>query len=176
MINKKIILIIPLLILVFITGCSNSQEEKTNSKVIQETNSEVVEETKNMSVINCTREATASSGIDVSLSYKVYYEGDYIKILHSIEKITSSKSSDLDEYEKSYKSIFENYKGLKYYDNTITRDSNSIVSDTVINYGKIDTNKLLEIEGEEDNVIEDGKVKVKTWIDFAKKLGAKCDN
>ena len=45
----------------------------------------------------------------------------------------------------------------------------------MINYGKIDTDKLLAIEGEEDNVIKDGKVKLDDWLDFAEQFGTKCE-
>ena len=148
-----------LISILFITGCK-SETEKEASK---------------LSVINCTRNASADNA-KVSLEYKVYYKGDYVRILNSIEKITSSSSSVLDEYEEAYKKIFSAYDGLDYYENTITRKDNSVISETTINYGKIDTDQLLEIEGEEDNVIEDGKVKVSTWISFAEKLGATCDD
>ena len=40
---------------------------------------------------------------------------------------------------------------------------------------KIDTDKLLEIEGEEDNIIKDGKVKLDDWLDFAEQFGTKCE-
>lgn len=137
--------------------------------------SETEKEVSKFSVINCTRNASADNA-KVSLEYKVYYKGDYIQILNSVEKITSSSSSVLDEYEVAYQKIFSAYDGLDYYENTITRKDDSVISETTINYGKIDTDQLLEIEGEEDNVIEDGKVKVSTWISFAEKLGATCDD
>ena len=61
------------------------------------------------------------------------------------------------------------------FKNTVTKTNNSVTSDTVINYGKIDTDKLLAIEGEEDNVIKDGKVKLDDWLDFAEQFGTKCE-
>ena len=96
-------------------------------------------------------------------------------ILHSIDKVISEDSASLDQYEKAYRGIAKNYEGLKYYDITITRDSNSVTNDVVINYGKIDTKKLLDIEGEEDNVIVDGKVALETWVGFAEQFGTVCE-
>ena len=52
----------------------------------------------------------------------------------------------------------------------------SIISDTIINYAKIDIKKLLEIEGEEDNVVKDGKVKLADWLSFAEKYGVTCED
>ena len=62
-------------------------------------------------------------------------------------------------------------KVVKYPDITYFDLRNSIGE-----FEKIDTNKLLEIEGSEDNVIKDGKVKLETWITFAEKLGVTCNN
>ena len=95
--------------------------------------------------------------------------------MHSLEKVISTAQEDLDEYETAYQKIYKNYEGLKYYDNKITRTENSVTSDTTINYEKINIEKLIEIEGEEDNVIENGKVKLKSWLDFAEKFGTNCE-
>lgn len=164
----RIKLLFVIFISCFLVGCS-SDADSSSSSVIKK-------ETKGMGTITCTRAASAGDGIDVDLSYEVYYEGDYVQVLHSIEKVTSSSSTSLDTYENAYREIYEHYKNLAYYDNTITRTDDSVTSDTVINYGKIDIQKLLDIEGEEDNVVEDGKVKVDTWVSFAKKYGATCSD
>lgn len=158
---------------ILLAGCSNSEGSNQSSNNF--INSGIsTEDTSNMQKLNCTREATAGAGIDVDLNYEVYYQGEYIKILHSMESVTTENQETLDEYETAYKNIAKNYEGLKYYDQTVTRTNNKVNNDTVINYGKIDTNKLLEIEGEEDNIIKDGKVKLDDWLNFAKKFGTKC--
>ena len=117
-----------------------------------------------------TRTGTVTNG-STEMNYEVYYKGEYVVLLHSTEKIISDSSSVLDTYEEAYKSIFKQYEGLEYYDNKITRSSNSVTNEITINYEKIDMGKLLDIEGEEDNVIENGKVKLDTWLSFAKKYG-----
>ena len=35
--------------------------------------------------------------------------------------------------------------------------------------------QLLDIEGEEDNIIQDGEAKVDLWLELAKKFGTKCE-
>ena len=74
-----------------------------------------------------------------------------------------------------YKKIAQNYDGLEYYDTNVTRTENTVVNDTTINYEKLDMDSLLAIEGEEDNVVEDGKVKLATWLAFAEKFGTVCE-
>lgn len=165
--NKIKLLVLLIFIFLFMVGCSSN--DNTDTSVSKN------ESYKGEGVLKCTREATAKEGIDVELNYEVYYNDNYIEVLHSIEKVISNSSDDLDEYEQAYTNIYKNYEDLKYYDNIITRDENSVTSDTTINYEKIDIDRLLEIEGEEDNVIENGKVKVETWVNFAEQFGATCE-
>ncbi|MEE0015294.1 MAG: hypothetical protein UE699_06385 [Bacilli bacterium] len=126
-------------------------------------------------VKKCTRTGTVTNG-STEMNYEVYYKGEYVVLLHSTEKIISDSSSVLDTYEEAYKNIFKQYEGLEYYDNKITRSSNSVTNEITINYEKIDMGKLLDIEGEENNVIENGKVKLDTWLSFAKKYGVTCED
>ncbi len=163
---RNSLVIIIFICLLFITGCTNHEDKATN-------NDEKLN-TTGMQVKHCTREASADSGVDVELSYDIYYTGEDLNILHSEEKVISENSESLDTYEDAYKKIQANYKGLKYYDAKVIRDDKTVVSDITINYDKIDIAKLLEIEGAEDNIIENGKAKVDAWLKLAKKFGTTC--
>ncbi len=167
--NKKIFILI-LVCTVFLTACSSKKEQ---TKV--ESNGEVIN-TSSMKHKKCTRTGNAGTGIDVSLNYDLYYTGDILNILHSEEKVVATNESDLDTYEEAYKKIYKNYEGLKYYDAKVERGDTSVTSDLTINYDKIDIDALLSIEGEEDNIIENGKAKVDKWITLAKKFGTKCED
>ena len=172
--KKKISFLIVLISCFFITGCGNEDLEE---KVPVANKSSILDkiDEAGSGKLRCSREAFASEGIDVELTNEIEYENGYIMILHSIDKVISDNKESLDQYEDAYKKIAKNYEGLKYYDVTITRNSNSVTNDVVINYGKIDTKKLLDIEGEEDNVIVDGKVALETWVGFAEKFGTVCE-
>ena len=172
--KKVISLFIIFISCFFITGCGN---EEVKEKVPVANKSSILDkiDEAGSGKLKCSREAFASEGIDVELTNEIEYENGYIMILHSIDKVISDNKESLDQYEDAYKKIAKNYEGLKYYDVTITRDSNSVTNDVVINYGKIDTKKLLDIEGEEDNVIVDGKVALETWVGFAEKFGTVCE-
>lgn len=167
--NKKIFILI-LVCTIFLTACSSKKEQ---TKV--ESNGEVIN-TSSMKHKKCTRTGNAGTGIDVSLNYDLYYTGDILNILHSEEKVVATNESDLDTYEEAYKKIYKNYEGLKYYDAKVERGDTSVTSDLTINYDKIDIDALLSIEGEEDNIIENGKAKVDKWITLAKKFGTKCED
>ena len=124
--------------------------------------------------MTCTRKGNIDDG-EVKLTYDLYYEGEDLILLHAIEEVITEDSSILDEYENAYKNIRENYLGLNYYDTAVVRTNDSVTNDTIINYGKIDINKLLEIEGEEDNIIVDGKAKVDSWLELAEQFGTECE-
>ena len=145
--------IILLLIIPFITGCGTSEKMHEH----------------------CTRTATAGDDVDVKLEYDLYYKDDVLLKLESVEQITSKDEETLDTYESAYKNIHKNYEGLKYYDTSVNREKESVTSKIVIEYKKIDIDKLIEIEGEEDNIFENKVPKASKWKELAKKLGAKCE-
>ncbi|MBR2678704.1 MAG: DUF1307 domain-containing protein [Bacilli bacterium] len=167
-IRKISLLIILLVCVLVISGCDSSEKTVKTSN----TNSNV--KTGKMVHKHCTRAATAGEGIDVSLNYELYYTDDLLNVLHSEEKVTSENSESLDTYEKAYKDIHANYKGLKYYDTDVVRDENSVTSIIHINYDKVNIAALIDIEGEEDNIFENGQAKVDKWISLSKKFGTKC--
>lgn len=165
--KKKInLLIISFICIIFLTGCNDENKIISNGKKVN---------TSKMQVMHCTRNATAGADVKVELKYDLYYTGEDLNILHSIEKVTSNDSKELDPYEEAYKNIHSNYEGLEYYDAKVERDETSVTSDITINYKEIDVNKLLKIEGEKDNIIKDGKAKVEEWLTLAKKFGTKCE-
>ncbi|MBQ8131067.1 MAG: DUF1307 domain-containing protein [Bacilli bacterium] len=156
-----------LFIAFLVTGCTDKTESGTT------VNSES-DMTKNRGILTCTREATGMNESEVKLSYEVSYNAGYITKLHSMEQVTTKDNETLNTYKQAYENIFKNYKDLKYYTNTITVEDNTVISDTVIEYDKVDLEKLKEIENTKDSVIKDGKVALKDWLEFAEKFGTKC--
>lgn len=170
--NKKRFIIFFFLLLC-LTGC-NTNNSKGNIKTndIDEKNYN----TKDYNYITCIRNTETQDDSKVDINYEIYYNEDkFVEIIKSIEKVTSSDKSILNEYKNAYKDIYSVYDGLKYYDHVIKEEDNSITSITYINYGKIDIDKLMEIEGYEDNVtVTDGKIKLEDWKTFARKYGTEC--
>ena len=161
---KKIITIFLLGVILF-TGCSQNEKIEMNSGEVVDTTSMIHE--------HCTRAGSMEDG-EVSLNYDIYYTGEVLNLLRSVEKVTSSKKEVLDTYEQAYKGIHEHYQNLEYYDTEVIRENNSVTSSILINYDKIDIQALLAIEGAEDNIIEDGVAKVEKWKSFGKQFGMTC--
>ena len=165
---KKNLIILLIIMIAFVAGCESNSKEKIVS------NGETVNTSK-MGHQHCTREATAGTGVDVSLNYDLYYNGNILNLLKAEEKVVTASASTLDRYEEAYKKIKQNYEGLQYYDQTVDRTDTTVVNTTIINYEKININHLLQIEGEEDNIIENGQAKLDKWLELAKKFGTKCE-
>lgn len=175
---KNFSLLLILLCCLFVTGCGKTEEETTYNEedavVFRDSILDDID-ASGSGKLYCTRAAFASDGIDVELTYELEYKEGNVTLLHSNEKVMSEDSDSLDEYEDAYRGIAKNYEGLKYYDIIVTRDDSSVVYNAVINYEKLDMDKLLDIEGEEDNIVTDGKVKLETWVSFAEQFGTTCE-
>ena len=153
---------ISLFLIMILVLCSSCGKEKI-----------IKEESEN--VLHCTRNITAQDNITTDIKYSIYYDGDYVTKTVSIEKVTSKDKEVLKTYKEAYEKVFSNYKGIDYYDNKVEQYGNTVSSTTIVNYQKVDTNKIIEIEGKDDNIFEDdGRVKKDTLVGFYKKYGVTC--
>ena len=128
-------------------------------------------------IVYCTRSVEDSSNnISASMRYELYYDSNYyVRKSVSNEEITSTSSDVIEEYKKAYEDSFKAYKDLSYYTNTITVNDNTLTSLTIIDYDKVDSKKILKIEGDDGNIFtKDGKVKLDTLIERYQKTGSKC--
>ncbi len=123
--------------------------------------------------LDCTREATAIGDLEAEFHYYVTYEKGIMLVLHSVEKVSGDNQDALKQYEDAYNKIKDNYKDIKYYDMDVKREKNSVTNDTVINYTKVDTSKIIKIEG--NNIYNDkNKPELKKWLTLGKKTGLTC--
>ena len=163
---KKTSVILLIIISLLVTGCGAKKEVVySNGKKVN---------TAKMGHKKCSRQATGGTGVDVNLDYDIYYKGEELTLVKSVEQVISADSSKLDEYEDAYKKIYEHYDGLEYFDAYVDRGDTSVTSNITINYEKIDTDALLKIEGEEDNIFEDNKPKLSKYLSLIKKMGITC--
>ena len=170
---KRIKMILLPLFLLIVCGCSSVDER---SSIVADNIDQSKYETSKFSYTTCTRDTTTTNGEDVTIKYEAYYDKNkYLQVLKTYEKVISSDSSILKQYKNAYSTIYSAYKNLDYYDNEIHTNNNSVTSITYINYGKIDMDKLMDIEGTTDNVkVTNGKIKLSDWKNFARKYGTVC--
>mgnify|MGYP004569025757 CR=1 FL=1 len=150
--RKYLFLAVTMLVVFLVTGCSSS-EEKT---------------------MTCTRTMN-QSGIKTSLNYKVTYSGDYVNRVQSEESIETSDTTTLNTYKEQIENVYTPYKDVEYYTYNVTVNGNKLVSTVDINYAKIDTKKLIEIDSANSQLINDGKVKLSSVKSLYEQLGATCE-
>lgn len=170
--NKIVSIIVICFLFLLIVGCDN--KNKDDISVPKFDNSKY--NTKGLEKTTCVRNTDTESGTDIDIEIELYSDKDgYLQILKTKETVKSTDKETLKEYHNAYKKVFSVYENMEYYDNTVENTNSTVTSTTYINYGKIDIDKLIEIEGTENNVkITDGKVKLSDWKDFAKKYGTTC--
>lgn len=150
---KKIIVVFMLVGTLFLTGCSASEKK---------------------GVLVCTKKQDIDSSTKLESTYNVSYKNGYVTSIDTTETITSDKTEVLETYKTNLESVYNKYNDIKYYDNNIKIEGNQLISKTVVNYEKIDTDKLIEIDKNNAAAIEDGKVKVSTLKSAYEQLDATC--
>lgn len=149
--RKYLFLAVTMLVVFLVTGCSSSKEK----------------------TMTCTRTMN-QSGMKTNLNYKVTYSGDYVNRVQSEESIETSDTTTLNTYKEQIEKIYTPYKDVKYYTYNVTVNGNKLVSTVDINYAKIDTKKLIEIDSANSQLINDGKVKLSSVKSLYEQLGATC--
>ena len=177
---KKILssLFIIILLLVFVSGCE--EKESTTTTNTQTNTSGDISSADDLvnkeGMLTCTREGVGQGDITPSFSYVVTFRDGELLTLRAIEKVSSPSGTGLEEYYNAYLNINTKYEGLEHYNSEVTKTDTTVTRDTFIDYEHIDTEKILQIEGNEDNVIdEDGKASVDMWLKLASKFGTKCN-
>lgn len=171
---KKIssILFILVITVCIVTGCDTNKDKEKDADTSSKVKS-VDDLEKKSGVLECKRDATVEGGSG-TFNYTITYNGEDITYINSIEKIESDDPSVLKQYEESYNTIDEYYVGIDHYYAKVDTTSNSVTHIIKIDYEKIDIQKLIDLEGEEDNIFENNKAKLSKYFTLAKKLGITC--
>lgn len=170
--NSLIILVICMFLLV---GCKKDVDlvnTSNNKDKYAEDPSQNIN-VKGSGELQCSRGGNAINGLTAEFNYYLVYKKGILVSLHSIEKVSGDDQDALDQYEEAYKKIKKNYENIKYYDTNVIRDKKSVTNDININYAKVDTVKIMKIEG--NNIYNDkNQPTLKKWLDLAKKAGVTC--
>ena len=161
-------LMVLLLSMVLLTGCNDTKKENKDTN----NNNEVKEEQKQMV---CTRKATVTEGVTLDVKYTVDYTGEYINKVYSNEKVTSSNAQYLEAYKEQVDKIYAPYKNIEHYNTNVRIEGNTLISEATIDYDKIDTNKMLEVDSSLGQIIKDGKIKLADMKAMYTSIGAICE-
>lgn len=149
---KKIIMVVVACVaLLLVTGCGSTQK-----------------------TMKCTRTLN-QNGAAFDLQYEVTYTGSNVDVVKSTETITSDDAELLETYQTTVEKQYEPYKDIEHYDYSISIDGNVLTSTTNIDYTKIDTSKMIEVDSANAQIIKDGKVKLDTIKSLYSQLGITCE-
>lgn len=157
-----------------LTGCTKSEDNNTNKNNNTNNDNNTVQETEEIKTMTCTRTATQSN-LSIDVKYEVEYIGNYVSILKSTEKVISSDNSILEQYKSTLENVYGPYQEIEYYDYNITINDDTLTSVVEINYEKIDTDKMIEIDSANAQLIQNNKVKVATVKQIYESVGAICE-
>lgn len=151
-----------------VTGCSSTKEVKEEK---QPTSKETQQETKTMS---CTRTAKQDENTSFDLKYTVKYTGNYVNSIASKEVVTSNDTNVLNQYKTQVESIYKPYKDVDNYYYNVRIENNQLISETSIDYDKIDTDKMIEIDSANAQLIKDGKISINDLKTVYASFGITC--
>ena len=146
---KKIIYIVALVLLV--TGCSRKD-----------------------GTITCTSTSTPNEEVKLKSTYIITYKNNYVTKLKTTEIITVKDKSNIETYKNVLENSYKEYNKIKYYSNVISVEDNNLISSTIINYDKINTNKLIKLDKNNQSIIKNKKVAVDDIKNVYVKNGCKC--
>ena len=114
-----------------------------------------------------------TSTMKSSFDYEVDFKNKKVTNLKSVEKVVSDDAEMLKDYKDSLEVIYEKYKDLKYYNNEIVLDKNTLTTTTIINYKKIDMNEYRKIDSS-NSLLKKNKIHIKKIRNLYLQNGAKC--
>lgn len=142
-----------LIALLLVSGCGQNDELKT---------------------LNCTLGVTVQEGLRVESDYKVSYKGENVTLIETTEKVISDDEDYLELYKEQVESLYSPFKDVEHYNYSVKVDGNTLTSTTSIDYEKIDTDELVQINSAIGNLLEDGKLKVEDVQTMYESVGATC--
>lgn len=125
-------------------------------------------------VMKCSRTINQSS-IKMNLSYDVTYKGDYVTKVESTEEVITDDTETLEVYKTQIENTTSMFKDIEYYDHNIEINGDTLTSTITIDYEKIDTDALIELDSSMKQLIKDGKVSVEDIESVYNQLGITCE-
>lgn len=129
---------------------------------------------KTAKTLTCTLSGEVVAGTTIESEYKVTYTGKYVDLVESKEVVKSDTKEILDAYKQTVESMYEPFKDIKYYDYSVKLDGDTLTSTSTINYSKIDTQKMIEVNSAIGDIVKDGKLELSILQQSYEKMGATC--
>ena len=124
--------------------------------------------------MTCTMSSYPTDGITLRSTYTAEYKNNIVTNLKTEEQVIAEDKDNLETYQEKIEELYQGYQGLDCYENKTSIKGNTLTSTTNINYSKVDTDKLIEIDDGNANMIKDGKVNIDDLQQMYKDNGCNC--
>lgn len=119
---------------------------------------------------------TMVSGSDVvTATYNVWYKGEIVSKIKSVESLTSTNESTLEDYRSKMSTLYAPYLGIDYYNYNIDNTENQVSVTLDVDYEKVNVEELISIDSNNESFFHDGKVYLSTLLDLYENVGVVCD-
>lgn len=173
--KRLIKLSVVLLIGVLDTDSEKRESIKKDSEVEKDPVEDNKQDTDKVEVMKCKRSGAVTTGVTADLSYEVTYRGLYVEKIHTVEKLMSENEAYLNLYKQKVEEGYSSYKDLEHYNYSIVVKDGILTSIVDIDYSKVDTDKMIEIDSNNATLIRDGKIRVSDMKTLYRSTGAVCD-
>ncbi len=123
--------------------------------------------------MTCTRTEN-QDGMNLGFEYIVTYQDETVLRVDSKETIDYADPEVLTLLKEQVEIIYSPYDNLEHYTYEVGIDGNVLTSKASINYELIDTEKLIKIDSNNEQIIKDGKVSISDIEAVYTALGASC--
>lgn len=125
-------------------------------------------------ILTCTLDQEVQTGTNISSTYKVTYKGDYVSLVETTEKITSDNSEYLELVKTMTEKTYAQFDEVEHYNYKVEVKDDTLTSTTKIDYEKMNTDDLIEVNPAIESILDDGKLKVEDIQTIYEQLGAEC--
>lgn len=124
--------------------------------------------------MTCTMSSYPSDGITLKSTYIAKYKDNVVTNLKTVEEITAENKDNLAIYKEKIEELYKDYKEINYYKNILKQKGHTLTSTTTIDYDKVDTKKLIEVNSGNANIIKNGKVNIDDLKKMYKQNSCNC--
>ena len=124
--------------------------------------------------MTCTMSSYPTDGITLRSTYTAEYKNNIVRTLETTEQVTAEDKDNLEVYEERIQELYQGYQGIDYYQNKTEIKGNTLTSTTNINYEKVDTDKLIEVDSDNGGIIKNGKVNIDDLREMYEQNGCNC--
>ena len=160
---KKGLFLLSLLFL--LTGCG------------EETKEDVIQEVPKQATVHCELSSRdVINGYETTAEYTIYYTGDYVDKVDTVETIISDSTEILGTMEAyidpTYDSMNNAYGGDTY---EVKKEDGKVISNAEIDYTEMDLDRYVTDQPLMTNYVKDGKFLLDGIVEIYEATGATCE-